>query len=212
MILEGDIVVVDQGFRDAQVELLNNGYVVKAPCHQPEGIQLSTMEANRTRLVTKVRYEVERANGRIKDFKIFDKTWLSIDIPNLKTDFTVAAALHNRFKFKQEEDINKSISLAREMLNRVSVKNELAPIVTSKSFQSLLKDESYSIVEKVQNFPQLNLQDLENLAFGTYQIYQAKMYLIKYLDENEKKFTCFLFHQNIVQNRFLQSMLLSSHN
>lgn len=172
---------------------------MKAPCHQPAGVQPSTEEANKSRLVTKVSYEVERANGRIKDFKLFDKAWLSLDIPNLKVDFTAAAALHNRFRFKQEEDVNKSTSLARQMLSRVSLGNELATIISSKSFQNQSKEENYLKMENVSNFPQLNLQDLENLAFGKYQIFQSKLYLIQHLDENNKKFICFLFKQEIMQ-------------
>lgn len=150
---------------------------------------------------TKVRYEVERANGRIKDFKLFDKTWLSLDIPNLKTDFSVAAALHNRFRFKQEEeDINKSTNLAREMLFRVPLKNDLAQIVASKSFEDKLKKKNYSEMEDFSIFPQLNLQDLEDLAFGKYQIYQAKLYLIKHLEENSNEFVVFQFNRNTMEN------------
>lgn len=201
-LLKGDIIVVDQGFRDAHVELLNNGYVVKAPHHQPAGIQLTTQQANESRLVTKVRNEVERANGRIKDFKLFDKIWLSLDIPNLKIDFTVAAALHNRFRFmQQQEDNNKSINLAREMLIRVPMKNVLAPIVVNVSFQNQLKKKmNCSQMRDFSIFPQLTLQDLEDLAFGKYQIYQAKLYLIQNLEENNNEFIVFRFNQNTLKS------------
>lgn len=63
----GDIIFVDRGFRDCQTELMNMGFVVKMPVCQPSNIQLTTNEANNTRLVTKIRYKVEHLNGMMKN-------------------------------------------------------------------------------------------------------------------------------------------------
>lgn len=61
----GDIVIVDRGFRECLADLMNHGFIVKCPaCSEQK--QLTTMQANTSRLVTKVRYDVERVNGMMK--------------------------------------------------------------------------------------------------------------------------------------------------
>lgn len=131
---------MDQGFRDAKVNLQNNGYIVKAPYHQPSGVQLSTIEANQSRLVTKIRHHVEHANGFMKQiWKIFGLTWESLSIPHLMEDFKIGAALYNRFYVDYQENATESLDLASRMLARVQLQNHLSEVVRSKNFTAPLK-------------------------------------------------------------------------
>lgn len=195
---------MDHGFYTAHSEFVNNGYVVKAPHFTEKGKKYTTRQANENRLVTRVRYEVERANVRLKQFKLFDKTMLSLDIPKLKTDFTVAAALHNRFQFKQElqQDTRKSIETAEGMLKRVPMENDLFKIVNSKSFDKALKNSKYSRLQDFSIFPQLSLDNLKDLAFGNYQIHQSKLYSMRHLEENNNEFVVYRFDKKVVGEFF----------
>lgn len=58
--------------------------------------QLSTKDANRSRLVTAIRFVVEARNGHLKTiFKIFDKTWSTPALGHLKEDIEICTALIN---------------------------------------------------------------------------------------------------------------------
>lgn len=58
--------------------------------------QLSTIGANKSRLITMVRWVVETINGTIKrDFKIFRHKYFNIALGNAMTDYRIAAALTN---------------------------------------------------------------------------------------------------------------------
>lgn len=64
---ENDIFIVERGFRDAVDFLEEEGFNVKMPFYLKKGSkQHSTEEGNLSRLITRVHWVVESANGRIK--------------------------------------------------------------------------------------------------------------------------------------------------
>ena len=64
---DGDIFVLDRGFRDCTDILQQLGFRTQMPCYLDKGKkQHTTEEANKSRMVTKVRWVVESVNGRIK--------------------------------------------------------------------------------------------------------------------------------------------------
>jgi hypothetical protein len=71
---EGDVFVVDRGFKDS-VDFLNElGITTEMPAFLDKGQkQLTTEQSNTSRLVTKIRWVVQSANGRLKSWKYFDK-------------------------------------------------------------------------------------------------------------------------------------------
>lgn len=97
--MENDVMLVDRGFRDCVGDFEERGFQVGIPVHAGGKKQLTTIEANRTRMVTKCRFEVERINGVMKNkykYKIFSKVQETYWIPYIMDDFTIAAALNNR--------------------------------------------------------------------------------------------------------------------
>jgi hypothetical protein len=69
-----DVAIVDCGFRDATEFLKMHGLQVEMPSYLKKGTsQHPTDELNMSRLVTKVRWVVEGANGRIKHWRLLDK-------------------------------------------------------------------------------------------------------------------------------------------
>lgn len=75
---EGDAIILDRGFRDAVPDLEACGFEPHMPPSKARNErQLSTEDANKSRLVTMVRWVIETMNGRFKrDFKIFRQTIL----------------------------------------------------------------------------------------------------------------------------------------
>lgn len=169
----GDVVILDRGFRDCVHEFQSRGYIVKTPACQPLGKQLTTLEANNSRLVTKVRYDVERINGMVKaTFKIFGQVWVSLSIPHLMADLQIVAGSLNKYYIKPNEDKNKSEDIAQKMLARVHLENDLAKIVKSREFNN---KNNYALLETHSIFPEMKIEDLIAIAFREYQIIQSKL-------------------------------------
>lgn len=90
-----DVFLLYRGFRDA-IDLLNSfGFNVYKPETLSEGeTQLSTIKANKSRLVTLCTWVVEVVNGRFKrDWKILRNKYFNIGSRNLIDDFKVAGAI-----------------------------------------------------------------------------------------------------------------------
>lgn len=124
-LLPQDVLIVDRGFERCMATLMNLGFIVQMPSCSHTA-QLSTKEANESRFVTKVRYDVERVNGLMKVvWKIFMKTANTHQIPKIMTDFEIGAALLNR-REKSHVNEEKSIEFARGMIRKLNVVNNLS--------------------------------------------------------------------------------------
>lgn len=66
LLLPGDVVVLDRGFRDCVRLLQNRQLVVKIPPFAAGGRQFTTAQANASRKTTKTRFVVEVKNGHVK--------------------------------------------------------------------------------------------------------------------------------------------------
>lgn len=79
---EDDIFIVDRGFRDALPLLEDLGIQAEMPRFLEKGQkQMSTSDANKSRLVTKIRWVVESSNARIKRWRYLDRTLPTNQIP-----------------------------------------------------------------------------------------------------------------------------------
>lgn len=173
-----DIFVVDRGFRDATSYLKNNGFTVKMPELVPSGqSQLSDLSANRSRLVTKIRYVVETINGNLKTmFRYFDHVWQTQSLPHLMSDFRNAAAIHNVFHARFISDVDDAEVISNLMLSALDKKNIMGQLVTKANLnRSVTLSRSITDLE-LPDFPILVERELYLIALGHYQIKQAKSY------------------------------------
>lgn len=94
---DGDIFILDRGYRDAQPLLRELGIEYKMPAFLgPQQKQLFTEEANESRLVTKTRWIIETRNGHIKSmFKFFDHTIIMSHLHHLGEFYNIAGAIIN---------------------------------------------------------------------------------------------------------------------
>ncbi|KAL1501391.1 hypothetical protein ABEB36_006717 [Hypothenemus hampei] len=123
---DGDIIIVDRGYRDVLPFLDNLGIEYKMPALLQQGQrQLNTEEANDSRLVTKTRWIVEARNGHIKSvFKFFKGKISIVHAENLGDFYRIAAALLNKYR-KPIVMSGADLELARKMLVRSRTPNVL---------------------------------------------------------------------------------------
>lgn len=116
----GDVFLVDRGFRDVVQFLKNKNFDVKIPEFIGKGTngQLTTLQGNKSRLVTKMRYAIEVANGRMKKkWQLFAKMIPSILTKNLMDDYKIGAALLNAYGKPIICDKDDFINIGQRMMN-----------------------------------------------------------------------------------------------
>ena len=95
----GDVMVVDRGFRDTLDDLNWFGYETKMPRflekHQK---QFTTTEANETRLITKIRWVIESANGRVKQWRFFNNVVPNTMIKKIGDYFRIVCAMTSCYR------------------------------------------------------------------------------------------------------------------
>lgn len=184
---QNDIFILDRGFRDAIGLLSSLGYSI----HKPEGLdagerQLSTIKANKSRLVTLCRWVVEVVNGRFKrDFKIFREKYFNVASKNLMNDFKVAAALLNCFH-PVITDHPDAQSILNRALERFHTPNRLSDHIIEQNVNRR-RANFVSIdgqLPQLNVFPVMEMRDLILFSLGTYQIKQARSYYGEHIREN----------------------------
>ncbi|CAG4949052.1 unnamed protein product [Colias eurytheme] len=153
------------------------------PTKSRQEYQLSTEDANKSRMVTIVRWVVEIINGRFKrDFKILRQEYFNKALPHMFEDVRIAAALINVFKepVANKPHASQIISIIHE---RIHQPNCLGDYVVENNinrqraaFQTITDEAVREIV-----FPELNEEDLVLIALGTYQIKLARSYLSEHI-------------------------------
>lgn len=175
----GDIFILDRGFRDSISLLERCNYSVHVPLSlQPGETQLSTINANKSRIVTMCRWVVETTNGIFKkSFKLFRQTFFNRASRHLLVDFQVAACIINKFhpRYRDRDDAVQILDVVRENRYR---NNDLADFIEERNLNRVrVNFTSIDVItENVREFPQLTESELIMFACGTYQLKQARSY------------------------------------
>lgn len=175
----GDVFILDRGFRDSLALLEHCGYHVHVPLSPEVGeSQLTTRAANTSRAVTMCRWVVEVVNGIFKTaFKIFRQNYFNRASTHVMIDFSVAAALINKFhkRLRDRDD-------AAQILDRVNLymetENDLSDYVRQRNLNRARTDfRNINVnMENVREFPVLTYSELILFACGVYQLKQARSY------------------------------------
>lgn len=175
----GDVILLDRGFRDCVKFLENKKIIVKMPEFISKGThgQLTAKQGNKSRLVTKMRFAIEVANGRMKSkWHLFSRIIPSILTPHLMPDYKIGASLLNAFGKPIICDKEDFLNIGTRMIGLVNMGNELTNIIQSKCFKRTARHYFQPIEESELNFPRLNREKLKNFSLGTYVIKQAISY------------------------------------
>lgn len=157
------MVIVDRGFRDAVTFMEENGLQVHMPFYLPRGKkQHSTTEANISRMVTKVRWVVESANGRLKQWRLLDKVVPNKLLPQIGNYVRIVCALCNKFKPCLGSMDPESSEIATKMLEKADMPNTVQTLVEENNL--LTRRAVYSAIEassdQLDNVPVLSLDDI----------------------------------------------------
>ncbi|XP_062619312.1 uncharacterized protein LOC134280876 [Saccostrea cucullata] len=182
-----DIFVVDRGFRDAIPLLEDLGIQAEMPKFMSKGQkQLTTEDANMSRLVTKVRWVVESSNARIKRWKYLSHTLPTNQIPFIGDYVKIVCALNNKYFpelstcVSQEEDEAQ----AAKMLYLAKQGNTLQEYVEKNNLgrKSAIWKNASEI--NLKNFPTLDDEQLRNITVGTYQLKLSASYIQEHLEND----------------------------
>ncbi|XP_052078126.1 uncharacterized protein LOC127716083 [Mytilus californianus] len=183
---DDDICIVDRGFRDAVQYLEDQGYMVKMPVCLVKGKkQLTTNEANLTRLVTKCRWVVESTNARLKQFHFFEKVVPNTMISSIGDLVKITGGILNKYKRPlvcnpEHEEV------AKKMLDRSVLQNSLQTYVEENNL--IRRRTVYLPINAsgtvLENFPKLTEEILRDITLGIYQLKQAPGYTREHLSES----------------------------
>ena len=182
-----DVFVVDRGFRDS-IDLLEDlGIQTEMPAFFVKGQkQHNTVEANSSRFVTKIRWVVESANSRIKQWKYLEKTLPNSQIPFIEADVKIVCAICNKFRPSLSVDNTHNtddLQLAAQMIGMSFTQNQLRDRVArdglDKRNVKWVKMDGADVT-----FPKLEEQSLRDITLGVYQLKLPKSYTQEHLDED----------------------------
>lgn len=200
-----DIFILDRGFRDSIPAIEEHGYDAHMPPTRARGEQLSTVDANKSRLITMCRWVVETINGRFKkDFKIFRHVYFNVALTNMMTDFKITAALINATHrpYRDNAHAAQFINIIDENINR---ENELADYVIRNNLnrQRVAFMPLDANNPELRDFPQLTYDELLLFTLGIYHLKLAKSYCHEHMRPNGVYIMELYHRRELVENKIL---------
>lgn len=181
-----DVFILDRAFRDALPDFEACGYEAHMPPSKDRSsTQLSTDQANKSCLVTIVRWVVEVVNGRFKrDFKFLRIDNFNRSFPHMFEHFRIAAALINAFHLPIRDNAyaDAIITIINE---RIHFENHLAEYVIRKNLnrQRVVFTSMAANVPDFEDVPRLEEEHLILIALGTYHIKIASSYCAEHFHD-----------------------------
>ncbi|CAF4370868.1 unnamed protein product [Rotaria sp. Silwood2] len=201
-----NVLIVDRGFRDVIPTIKHFGYEAVMPSSLNRREQLSTEEANYTRLITKVRWIIESVNGQIKQWKYFSQTIQNSSLRFISNYLDITCALINAFRPRPVSDIHAGSELAYRMLEKF---NEQTNIQVRLSQIAKERSDWKKYDAQMCLFPELSQDDVRSLCCGSYQVKQAMSYIQEHLtpsplydDEFEFIVELSSYNDDLVRARF----------
>ena len=178
-----DVFIVDRGFRDSK--LLNNYVKAMPTCIPPRQQQMTTIEANETRKVTKVRYKIEVVNGILKRNKLLSRIRVNSSAKNIMDDWKIAGALYNEFFQPIESDKGCDKAIANLILERQNIDCSLKNVALEfDRKKTVWKKFDQSVLNQ---FPKLKEEDIRFFTLGTYQVKMCKSYVFELLSRSNPR-------------------------
>ncbi len=187
---DGDVQIVDRGFRDVAAEFEEMGYDVKMPGFLDKNSkQFTSEEANETRLVTKCRWVVESFHARFKKWRLFSERIDQSFILNIAALTRTLAACINKYRtVLYDANSPEHKAIAQSMLEARQRRSEIGRLISSNQLSMRKKWIILIDIDTDFKFPRLSLDFLRQYTCGTYQIKQSKAYAKAHLYENDEEF------------------------
>ena len=199
LLKEGDVFILDRGFRDVKSYLESKGYIVLMPALKGKRNQITTTEANESRLVTKLRWVVEAVHGIIgSKFKLLHNQLDNKLLPAAEIYCKIACFLVNFFGKRLNSDLGMQEEIGDYMLSRKTVENSLAKEVQENNWNRKKKPFQQLSSKDVEDFPEMTEKDLKILFSGSYQLTQTVFYLAELCTEDGVINMQYLLKDNMV--------------
>lgn len=170
---------------------------MKLTCHR-NATQLSTAQANDSRLVTVCRWVVEVVNGKFKNrFKLLKQTYFNRALPNMFADFRIAASFINAH-YRVATDHRLATEFLQIIRTHMNEPNLLHNYVEGKNLnrQRVNFVTMDANMPQFEEFPQLTDDDIILFALGTYHIKLAKSYCAEHFRYGIYEYYIELFRDN----------------
>lgn len=161
-IAEHDLVVVDRGFRDSTGMMRALGLDVCMPDFLNGRRRFDALEANRSRFISKIRWVVESANGRLKHFKWLNQTIQNSTMPQIRDYLQIACALINAYRAPAISSFSNDDQIAAKMLACLHKPNLLRTRLNNETFRWSNNDAS-----DLAGFPILTIDQIRLITVGT---------------------------------------------
>lgn len=194
MLTGKQVVIGDRGFRNAAGLFSEDSEFPNIDFYMPtlsKGKQDTAEEANKSRLVTKVRWVVEAYHGRFKKFKFFDNRQPTAFINHYADLLRTLTAALNRFRpplYDTTANAKYHCAIARKMKETSTVDNILATRVITGQLSSRGRWDTVEVALDdpgcVREFPRITEEDIETtITLGTYQLKQARHYSEEHINQ-----------------------------
>lgn len=180
----GDVFILDRGFRDSIDDIESYQYEAHMPPSKDRNAtQLTTEQANQSRLVTICRWVVEAVNGKFKNrFKLLRQKYFNRTLPNMFTDFKIGAAIINAFYRVAIDNVHapEILSIIQSQINTPNLLNNYVQI-KNLNRQRVAFVPMAANTPHFEDFPRLSENDVFLFALGSYHIKLAKSYCAEHL-------------------------------
>ncbi|CAH2092865.1 unnamed protein product [Euphydryas editha] len=180
----GDVFNLDRGFRDSIDDIEACGYEAHMPPSKDRNAtQLTTEQANKSRLVTICRWVVEAVNGKFKNrFNLLRQKYFNKTLPNVFTDFKIAAAIINAYYHvaTDNEHAPEILDIIHTQMNTPNLLNDYVHM-KNLNRQRVAFVPMEANIPQLEDFPRLSEHDVFLFALGSYHIKLAKSYCAEHL-------------------------------
>ena len=181
-----DVLVLERGFQDSLDLIDSLNLRSESPSFLGKGQKQHTeAEANTSRLVTKIRWAVESANGRLKRWRFYANVVTNTQIPFIGDYVRIVGSIINAFRPSLAYDSDKDIEISQKMLEKSKLVINPLKEMFVKSGKRILsnKMKKMDASDALPGFPVLTEEYLRSLTFGIYQLKQAKLYSREHINE-----------------------------
>ena len=166
-IRDGDVMILDRGFRDSLGVLKALGIDAAMPSFLDKNQrQFDVYEANRSRFVTKLRWIVESANARIKRFRWFSQTIPNSSLPSVADFLAIVAALNNCFHVPMVVPKPNDDYVINQMNHLLTQSNVLHERLIEDNLMRSNVWEATDSNDLAEPFPNLSLDYIRSLTLG----------------------------------------------
>jgi hypothetical protein len=190
-VLSRDCLILDRGFRDVIPRIEASKVATFCPKFLPKGQkQFTAEEANHSRKITKLRWVVESANGRLKNvFSFFYETIPASYFPKLNRFLRIALSIQNAFFPPLFTETEAHTRIAESMLRDETGENHVLNEIRRLKIENSRVDWLPATEDDCLEFPMLTMEELETITLGKYQLAMGRRYNLEHTDAVGYKFS-----------------------